>query len=89
MARSRSETVRAMSAPSVVAGRIEPVDEQRQFLERVVVDVGGDARPLRLGGRDDEVALERGAGREPGQWPDREPAGQQDEGEPELRAGIR
>ena len=48
------------------------------------MDVGRDARPFRLGGRNDEVALEGGAGREPRQWPDGEPAGQQDEGEPEL-----
>ena len=42
-----------------VAGRVEPVDEERQLLERVVVDVGGDAGALRLGRGDDEVALER------------------------------
>ena len=72
-----------------VAGRIEPVDEQRQFLERVVVDVGRDARPFRLRGRDDEVALERGAGREAGQRPDREPAGQQDEARTRAASGKR
>ena len=41
-----------------VAGRVEPLDQQRQLLERVVVDVGRDARPLRLRRGDDEVALE-------------------------------
>ena len=58
-----------------VAGRVEPMDEERQLLERVVVDVGRDARPFRLRGGDDEVALERGAVREARERADREPAG--------------
>ena len=41
-----------------VAGGIESLDEERQLLERVVVDVGRDARPFRLGRGDDQVALE-------------------------------
>ena len=44
----------------LVAARLEAPDEQRQLLERVVVDVGGEARPLGFRGRDDEVALELG-----------------------------
>ncbi len=44
-----------------VAGGVEAVDEQGQFLEGIVVDVGRDTRPFRLRRRDDEVALERGA----------------------------
>ncbi len=66
-----------------VAGGVESMDQQRQLLERVVMDVGGDPGTLRLGGRDDQVALEDGAGRESGERPDREPAGQQDEDEPD------
>ena len=45
-----------------VAGRIEPLDEEGQLLERVVVDVGRDPRPFGLGRGDDEVALERSRG---------------------------
>ena len=41
-----------------IAGGVEALDEDRQFLERVVVDIGRDARPFRLGRGHDEVALE-------------------------------
>ena len=62
IARNRSETVARDVGALRVAGGIEPLDEQRQFLERVVVDVGRDARPFRLGGGDDQVALELAPG---------------------------
>ena len=66
-----------------VAGGIEALDEQRQLLERVVVDVGRDARPFRLGRGDDQVALELRPRREPGERPDREPTRDQDQPEPQ------
>ena len=68
-----------------VAGRVQALDEQGQFLESVVVDVGRDARPFRLGRGDDQVALQLGSGREAGEWPDREPTGDQDEADPESK----
>ena len=57
----------------LVAGRLEAPDEQRQLLEGVVMDVGGEAGPLRFRGRDDEVALELGAAGDACQRPDGEP----------------
>ena len=67
----------------LVAGGIEPMDQERQLLERIVVDVGRHAGTFRLGGGHDQVALERGSRREAGQRPDGEPAGGQDEPEPQ------
>ena len=72
-----------------VAGRVEAADEQRQLLERVVVDVGGDPRPLRLGRGDDEVTLELRAAGEPGERPDGEAARGCDRGDPdEEQPGV-
>jgi len=39
----------------VVAGDVEPADQHRQLLQRVVMDVGRDAGSLRLGGGSLEV----------------------------------
>jgi hypothetical protein len=50
----------------LVAGRLEAADEQRQLLERVVVDVGRESGSFRFRGGDDEVALELGAASHPG-----------------------
>ena len=50
------------------------------------MDVGGQAGTLRLRRRDDEVALELGAGREAGQWANGEASGEGDRAEPEARS---
>ena len=66
-----------------IAGVVEATDQEGHVLERVVVDVRGDPRPFGLHRRDHEIALELGACREPHEWPDREPPGQDDGQDPQ------